>query len=390
MNDNIVQHFRQHYNLPLDRACPQRPIIGFQHVNLDPHAAISARNHYCAFYFDVSHRTLDIIGFNYNSDEAVSGPLSEEETMCFVPVCERLYKLCGWNQWDEDTPDQITVFQKNSRQNGYDCGPITCEVIEYILLYGFHRRGRYWNQPMLHCGHQMRHRMAVDIGRKIQENIASFDNLPTILTRQQLDNIFQQDWEACSFMKNDLLKYYQDNPGQRFQDIVQQLQKFMSRCPDCKRRDNRDPSPPPTLVGLARQSNTCNPEAAPPQPVPASSEEFLNSSPAQIPTSSRSSASPDLVEKPMAMSSQASDHDETDNPAIANKDVHVRDFSQAQPSRFPRPMPPPQLPPLKRGVQLRLRNQNPKYPFDDYEDRPLREDMEPIPHLSLNWAGGDV
>ncbi|KAG5649405.1 hypothetical protein H0H81_004089, partial [Sphagnurus paluster] len=236
----------------------------------------------------------------------------------------------------------------------------------------------------------MRHRMAVDIGRKIQENFASFDALPTILTRQQLDNIFQQDWESCVVMKNDLVKYYQERPSQRFQDIDRELQRVMNRCHNCKGRAHRDPSPPLTLV--RRKSNIKAPETAPPQPGAMSSERRypLNLSPVQIRSPSRASVSVEPDPKVTVAHSQASDQSETDNPAVANKGIHVQDFSQAQPSRFPRPTPPPELPPLRRGVQLRLHNENPKYPFDDYQERPLREDMEPIPHLALKWAGGDV
>jgi len=385
MNENMCQHFRQHYHLPPDGPCPQRPVIGFLHVNIDPDAAITARNHYCTFHFNVSCRTLDVIGYNYTSNRSHSSVLSDDFSTCFIPICKRLYELHGWPDWDEETPSHITVYETNFEQNGYDCGPIACQVIEHIMLNGFHRRGRYWNKPALECGHHMRFRMGLEINQKIQDNIASFEALPTILTEQQLDNVFQQDWASCVFMKDDLITYWRYNPGQRFQVINQKLQREMQKCNACRTPNNHDQDPPPLQVHPARPVYPVS-EQVPNVVVPTEGP--------QVPAISVHQPAP-IEQGPVSAevaddgSVAFSDIEKSENPAIANKGIHVQDFSQAQACRFPRPTP-PKLPPLQLGGQLRLRNSDPQDPFDDYQERPTREEMEPIPHLALKWSGGDV
>ena len=355
LDEDMLQHFRQHYNLPPNGPCLETPVIGFHHINLNPEAGVAARNHYCPFYFDISSQELHVLGFNYTRNESVSNLLSDKTTSCFIPVCERLYRLHGWPQWNEDTPNWITVHQVNWQQNGYDCGPITCQVIEHIWLHGFHQRGPYWNRPALQCGHQMRYRMATEIDQKIRETITSYDVLPTILTDQELNTLCQQDWASCLYMKDDLILYYEQNPTRSFQKIHQEIRKRMAKCSDCLQSSTRVNTASPVSIRARAPASA---------PAPAAVANRTPSQPAVPHT----------------------DEDEPD-PAIINQGIHVRDFSQAQISRYPRPTPPPILPPLISKVQLRLCSDD---SFDNYQERPSREDMQPIPHLALNWVGADV
>ena len=389
MDDAMQQEFRQYSGLPQQGSCPPRPVLGFHHVNIDPHAPISARNHYCAFYFNISRYELHLMGYDYTTNQPAFTTLSDEETKCFVPVCKRICDLHGWEWNQEMTPNTITVHQRNWRGNGHDCGPTVCQTIEHIWLNGFHRRGLYWNGPSTSvCGHQMRYRMAADLDNKLQANINAFDILPTILTNHQLNSVFYQDWDACVYMKNDLVAYYAETPShnaedlhRRAEDVHRELRKSMNKCSQCKRR--------PKVHAETSGAPSQPPRPQPPRPQPPRHGQMsgvrLQSPRQQNPPPRQSRQS----HPPSPTSSQSEIDNDRPNPTIANKGIHVRDFSQAQLSRFPRPTPPQQLPPLLPGVQRWLRNPNPRIPFDDYDDRPTKEDMEPIPHRILNWAGFD-
>jgi hypothetical protein len=74
-------------------------------------------------------------------------------------------------------------------------------------------------------------------------------------------------------------------------------------------------------------------------------------------------------------------------PVLANRNIHVKDWSQARLGRFPRP-PPPDLPQLKtlRGLWSKF-DKN----FDDYDDGPTLEDLEATaPPKPIQLASADL
>ena len=368
LNDEQIQHFRRSYNLPLDGQCPQTPVIGFHHVSVY-FQEVHNRNHYCCFYLDIARRELHLLGYNHHTSRSTSRSLVDDQTSTFHEVCQRIFQLHGW-EWEWDlAAHPITIYETNWRQNGFDCGPMVCQIIEHIWINGFNYRGRYWNRPELACGHQMRYRMATDIHQKIQQNITSFNNLPAVLTPGQLDVLFQQGWDDSREMVQDIIQDIQTRPNQNFGNIHQSLLDDMQQCPDCIRSDNNYPSPIP------HQSSAHSPILNAHSPILNAHAPILDS---QL-----------LAHASTSPAKEQSDDDSSD-PALINKDIHVRDFSQAQISRFHRPTPPPTLPPLVPGQQLRLRDDNPIRPFDDYQDRPPRENLQPIPYLALHWAGADA
>lgn len=389
---HIIRNFRQRYNLPPDGPCPQTPIIGFQHVALDWN---TPNNHYCCFYFDVPRHAIHVIGYNYLSNENSTYPLSHPSCASFLQVCQRIYELHGW---DLDRLDRVTVHQTNWRQNGYECGLVVCQAIESIWLHGFQLRGNYWNRPVFPCEHRMRLRILTDLHQYIDNDITvRFDLLPRILNYQELNTIFQMDWEGCVEMKEGLTTYFETAlPGHRVENVRSTLEKAIRQCSQCRlpSAQPRAPSAQPRAPRNVQQV------PRPPQPsLPPVPRASMNVQ--QVPRSPQPSLPPvppptPCNPEPPRRITMANDSDNDDNggdeedPAVANQGIHVRDFSQAQISRFARPEPPPDLPALVPGGQLRLHDEDLAHPFDDYQERPPRERLDPIPHRALNWAGGDL
>ncbi|KAG6845419.1 hypothetical protein H0H93_016098 [Arthromyces matolae] len=75
------------------------------------------------------------------------------------------------------------------------------------------------------------------------------------------------------------------------------------------------------------------------------------------------------------------DPEEEEVPALVNKGYHVQDWAQAQMGRFPRPVLPPPLPPIK--VQAKELWHSPQRDFDDYETGPDMSALEPFEDLRL-------
>ena len=153
-------------------------------------------------------------------------------------IVQNIAILHGW-EIDLD----FYVYEKNWKQNGYDCGPITCEVLEYIWIHGFHLSQQgHWLKPPLPCCHSIRRRMAADIHALAWSSFQAWDTLETLPRPLNLSPV---DLEACILLLHNFRENNPVNPGATLQPLLNKMDMSARSCSSCKQSKDHHPIPSP-------------------------------------------------------------------------------------------------------------------------------------------------
>ncbi|KAI9449509.1 hypothetical protein HD554DRAFT_2181041 [Boletus coccyginus] len=170
----VVNQYRNTHHVPLDNPCPVIPVAFLVH---DPEAA-----HFFAVVFDYTAHTAYVFGRKlsnnnpqYDADwKAWRGP-------------ERWKIIADLHLWDAGDPEDTMVIIRDWPQNGYDCGPIACALIQKCMEKGLEET---WHSllaipiganPPIPCGHILRLNM---LGAILQRCIINFkDYMQFIIDR---------------------------------------------------------------------------------------------------------------------------------------------------------------------------------------------------------------
>jgi hypothetical protein len=250
----------------------------------------------------------------------------------------------------------MRIYELNWIQNGYDCGPTVCQIIDIIWTQNFSQRhGGFWRKPPLPCCHDIRKRIATDIHEIVLTNIERFHLLVGSHPPDVLDQIFATGLQESIQTVADIQRQLQPNPGVVLQQILDALNHTMRTCHSCKHSPTtvaRGNKPLPGVRFKPRDEEEGEEE------VHDSEDEFQGSD-VDVGADAKQSA------------------------AILNKPFHVKDWNSATMGRFPRPTPPPNLPPLTTRKGLRIPH-DPEY--DEYETGPTLEALDPIPDTIVPLA----
>src|SRR5262245_57180875 len=103
-------------------------------------------------------------------------------------IWKKVALLHGWEEM------AMTVHEIHWPQNGYDCGPIACQVMEHIWTAGFEQDvDRIWIKPALPCTDKFRIRMALDSQEHVKEFVSQ---LQTTDMRKDLDEDLAPLWRV--------------------------------------------------------------------------------------------------------------------------------------------------------------------------------------------------
>ncbi|KAF9448814.1 hypothetical protein P691DRAFT_759593 [Macrolepiota fuliginosa MF-IS2] len=142
--------FRGISNLPADGTCPLEPVIGVIHGG----SSLNVGSHYYAVVVLPETRQVHFLGRRIDK-------VREEEGLFNWQGWggqQVLNTICKYHGWD---PQGYRVYHSDWRQNGYDCGPITCQVVESIWRNGFvtNPYGFWTSHTNLPCPHKTRRKM---------------------------------------------------------------------------------------------------------------------------------------------------------------------------------------------------------------------------------------
>lgn len=344
-----VKHFRLFYpDLPqsIEEACPPEDFI----------LVYCLRSvHYFTMVFTLQQKRVHIMGMDWRYDLRRS-QINDWQSVDGARLVERMCLLYGW---DYNNFQDITVNTVNwVAPNSYDCGPKSCQIIEWIWNSGLHLdREGLWNGLDLRCCHGQRRLMATRVhallleGYRLYLDVKEMD--PDILVEAlgPLYNFIEQETEMENMLRRDRAR--------SLRPILENLRVAILSCQQCH--------------GIAHPT--------------LHDDEEDHQNQATILKGTRSKQAyvmdpGDSVPLPDQNISDSSNDDESDTEE-RHPVFQVEDWKEARIGRYPRPKKGPTLPPLKSLHHLRHSFFD---QYDDYERGPTLDILDPIPETVMQLA----
>ncbi|KAG1834023.1 hypothetical protein DFJ58DRAFT_670739 [Suillus subalutaceus] len=213
--DEEVQHFRRNNFLPPDGICPVLP-VGF---------IVHHSEHLFAVIFDYQRRNVHVLGRHISNDAMnVDGVDPDDWNQWRGPEYWR--RIAGLHGWRAGDATDISVMTMDWEQNGVDCGPIACSVLEQCLKSGLDEHG---DLPAFHiqCGHRLRIHMLHVIAGRIKLCCSDYLML--------LDSP-QDDWRPDELPDEDIINAIQNGRHQaECLTLLRKLTVVSATCSMCQR-----------------------------------------------------------------------------------------------------------------------------------------------------------
>lgn len=218
-----VVFFRNLFGLPAaPESCPLEDVVYV--LNTGPDPGMSG-NHFCTVAFMPSEKLIYILGRKYNQDH-FNYDDKDWGTWDGIRIWSRVCTLFGWNEVGLGT---MTLCSVDWVQNGYDCGPIACQIVWQLMTNGKEviTGDLDWNAPKLPCCHALRKKMAEVIHGMILDGIENFDNLGDLIKNEE----GYQSWKEG---RRDLRKALELDPASVLKDVVVDIDNAMMDCLRCQ------------------------------------------------------------------------------------------------------------------------------------------------------------
>lgn len=190
-------------------------------------------NHYCTVIFTPREKRIHILGRAYTINRKVEGANNWNE-WGGPRIWARVCKLYGWS------PTQFMGLVVNSVdwvQNGYDCGPIACQVTESLWISGLSLDGDgLWKRPNFPCCHSLRLNMATRIHQLAADGHRSFLFNKESLHRQQMDDFLEGHTDQWADFEDEIRDNLSQHPRYALISVEADLRKAISSCHSCKKR----------------------------------------------------------------------------------------------------------------------------------------------------------
>jgi hypothetical protein len=218
--------FRRNNFLPREGICPVVP-VGF---------IVHHAHHFFVVIFDYQQRTAHIMGRHISfTTLQVEGVDPHSWSDWNGPeYWRRIAVLHGWSTGDVA---DVSIRTRDWLQNGVDCGPIACSVLEQCLKLGLDEHGNL-PEVIMQCGHILRIKMLGMLSGRVKLSCSDYLLL--------LDKP-QDDWGAGDMPEEDIIRMIQNN---RLQDeclkLLRKLMVLSATCSSCQRpelvQDDAQPS----------------------------------------------------------------------------------------------------------------------------------------------------
>jgi hypothetical protein len=264
-------------------------------------------------------------------------------------------RVCRLFGWDEENLGKIRLCSVNWIQNGYDCGPIACQIVQNLLNHGLSLVADFQKLP---CCHALRKPMAETVNNLILVGFDRFDSLGENMIKEIMgDNWDSDNWTG---LMDTLRRALEINSGSKIRAVIDDIDKAMMKCRLCQ--DMMDEI----------EERGC------PIPLPRKKLEDIKSDRARK-----------LLKGAKSMAALVNDAEGTDDEEEEEEEEGegegdrkvkapfvVSDWTEAQIGRFPRPKTLPVLPHLS---SLRGLNHPFDPHFDDYYNGPTLDALLTVP-----------
>jgi hypothetical protein len=376
-----IDSFRELFeDLPLHgAACPLETLIYVLNCGPKPNAS---GNHFCVIVFAPTQQAIYLLGRKIT--RANTNNNSEDwDSWQGRRIWSRVCILMGW----ADLPP-MTLRTTDWRQNGYDCGPIACHVVQHILTVGLQTQvtGQWKAPSMMACYHMLRWRMAEQVHQAVINGYNRYGSIRTSHAAQLKDIYNPGDLQGLDDYQAGLRQQLLKSPLANLQAVQKDLQQAMRKCRACHRilEDDRHAQASKDHPIPLRRETMKETEQRRHEEALKGTWSSLN----QVTgTSNMDKAEESSHEEYDHLRGQDFDGLEENVPkgplTSTVRKARSMDPRQARMGRFPRPIKPPDLPPPPHqlGLQLKFETR-----FDVYEGGPPLEDLTPIydtTHLQL-------
>ncbi|KAG1795963.1 uncharacterized protein HD556DRAFT_1234984 [Suillus plorans] len=206
--------FKRNYFLPREGRCPMVP-VGF---------IVHHSEHFFVVIFDYERRRAHILGRHISEDAMnVDGVDPHDWDDWGGPeYWRRVGELHDWSPGDISG---VSVITKDWVQNGLDCGPIACSVLEQCLASGIDEDGHLPGFEVL-CGHLLRMKILCIIAGRVKISCSDYLML--------LDSS-RDDWREDELPDEDLINDIQNGRHQaKCLQLLRRLTVVSATCTTCQ------------------------------------------------------------------------------------------------------------------------------------------------------------
>ena len=335
-------------------------------------------NHFCVIVFAPTLGAIYLLGrviLKNHSNNNSQDWNSWQGSRIWSKVC----KLMGWYGLPK-----MVLRTTDWKQNGYDCGPIACQVAQHILAKGLQiETTGQWKRPtMMACCHMLRLKMAEHIYQVITDGHKKYEAVRATCP-EQLEKIYNtEDLTPLDISHEELQGRLEQSAIANPHSVQNNLQRAIQKCNACHQIFEEE-----RLKSAAKE-----------HPIPLQNESIKQASQRRqqavlLGTQSTKNYVTGIPESHKEGDQDHQEHiyqDGQDFEAIENigqreqiappRKRRFVDAGQARIGRFPRPKAAPELPARSHlyGLQLPFHRN-----FDDYEGGPSLEDLISTydPHL---------
>ncbi|KAG6369921.1 hypothetical protein JVT61DRAFT_13388, partial [Boletus reticuloceps] len=213
----------------------------FHTLDRDPSIPISfvvlSADHFFVIVFDYHRGSAFVLGRRISGNVPATPCPSYDD------------QLDDWNLWngplywkriailhsiDAVEPDQVNVAVRNWTQNGYDCGPIACCVMESLMNSGLYDADDDIYVPPIPCGHRLRLRMLAMTKEACRRSWEDYRYLSS--TNLSHGDIWRQ-WDDTPFVTEEIIaQVQQEASGEQHASIIQELNVVAANCHICQAR----------------------------------------------------------------------------------------------------------------------------------------------------------
>ena len=143
-------------------------------------------------------------------------------------ITRQIIKLMGWDIV------KLELHTVDWKQNGYDCGPIACQVAQHIMQHGLilDSSGN-WKRPFLPCCHPLRLKMAETAHKYVIDGCQRFREVRDFL-EDHLKETLGSELECMDSSLASMEKIMNQDPvGSPVLKVIRNLDKAMRNCTKC-------------------------------------------------------------------------------------------------------------------------------------------------------------
>lgn len=231
-----VRRFRRLYNLPMG-PLPLESVIYILNVggtttyNNDGSILDRGRggNHYCVVLFHVTLKRVYILGRQIHQAISLHDNWHGwQGSLIWKFICS----LFEWVDAQHILGENPRVISQSWRQNGFDCGPIACQVLHHLVEMGLQiENNDVWVIPRLPCAHYTRLKLLQMVHRYLERGMDVYPTFKAAMMEHH--EVTQEDLDTWESIYDDLRPQIVGLPAE-FIRYSNSIKIGMLKCAKCQ------------------------------------------------------------------------------------------------------------------------------------------------------------